>query len=251
MLISFGLESLNAPLKYWINDSSPQGAIAEKLLIAATASEGHKEIVKETVSGKEIRYVDWLIAGLLSMNMMFSALFGVGYVIVRYRKNGVLRRFKATPVTAFEFLSAQVASRFVLIGIVSSFIFVCCKVLIGFQMIGSYFSLILVYSLGALCLISLGLLVSARVRSEELASGILNLLTWPMMFFSGIWFSLEGTNPTMQKLASVFPLTHVTQAARSIMLEGATLSMVAPHLVVLAGLTIVFVTLGSVLFSWD
>ena len=68
--------------------------------------------VRQEVEGEEIRYVDWLIPGILSMNMMFSSLFGVGYVIVRYRKNGVLRRLKATPLKAYEFLMAQVLAAF-------------------------------------------------------------------------------------------------------------------------------------------
>ena len=66
---------------------------------------------REAVEGRQIRYVDWVLPGVIATNMMFSCLWGVGYVIVRYRKNGVLRRLQATPLTPFEFLSAQVVSR--------------------------------------------------------------------------------------------------------------------------------------------
>jgi len=95
--------------RYWINNESPKGYLVEKVMLATLA----EPLEKQTVSGQEIRYVDWVIPGILSMNIMFSALFGVGYVIVRYRKNGMLKRLKATPVTAYEYLSAQIVSRLI------------------------------------------------------------------------------------------------------------------------------------------
>ena len=191
------------------------------------------------------------MAGLLSMNIMFSSLFGVGYVIVRYRKSGVLRRIKATPVSAFEFLAAQVASRFVLILVTSAIVLAGCRLFVDFQMFGSYLNLFLVLSLGALCLISMALVVASRVASEEFAGGILNILTWPMMLFSGVWFSLEGTNPVLQKVAQLFPLTHMVDASRAIMTEGAGLAEIGGHLTILAALAVVFMAASSILFRWE
>ena len=104
---------------YWVNNESPNGYLVEKIMLATLPTPPQKQ----TVSGREIRYVDWVIPGILAMNMMFSALFGVGYVIVRYRKNGMLKRLKATPVTAFEYLSAQIVSRLILIMLITIFIF--------------------------------------------------------------------------------------------------------------------------------
>ena len=136
--------------------------------------------------------MDWLVSGLLSMNMMFSALFGVGYNLVRYRKNGVLKRLKATPLRAFEFLTAQVVSRLILIMSVFTVVYQGSDYFLRFQRLGSLLDLYLIFALGSACLISLGLVVAARVTSEELAGGVLNMLSWPMMFLSGVWFSLEG-----------------------------------------------------------
>ena len=96
--------------RYWINQTSPNGYIVEKLLMAAYA--GATDNLRQTlVEGDEIRYIDWVITGVIAMNIMWGALFGIGYVIVRYRKFGVLKRLRATPVTAMEFLSAQILSR--------------------------------------------------------------------------------------------------------------------------------------------
>jgi ABC-type multidrug transport system permease subunit len=232
---------------YWINNESPNGYLAEKILIASNSI----SLNQKTVSGKKIRYVDWVIPGILAMNMMFSALFGVGYVIVRYRKNGMLKRLKATPVSAFEFLGVQIASRLILIMAITVFVFYSTNYFIGYAMFGSHLSLFLVFSLGAISLISLSLIVSARTTSEETAGGLLNLITWPMMFLSGVWFSLEGANPLMQQFAEILPLTHITAAARSIMIDGAGLMDVSYHLAVLVGQSILFLLIGAYTFRWE
>ena len=233
--------------RYWINDSSPRGYMLERVL-HGTEPAGY---ARQTVTGREIRYVDWLVPGVLAMNMMFSALFGVGYVIVRYRKNGVLKRLKATPLTAFEFLSAQVLSRLWLILAVTAFVYVATDVFIDFSMYGNYFNLLLVFALGAISLISMGLLVAARIASEELAGGLLNLISWPMMFLSGVWFSLEGLNPLVQKLSLAFPLTHVISAARAIMIDGAGLLEISPQIATLMVMSAVFMAVGSLSFRWE
>ena len=233
--------------QYWINENSPNGYVLERMMGSGRQS-GYQ---RQTVQGRKIRYVDWVVPGILAMNMMFSCLFGVGYVIVRYRKNGFLKRLKATPLKPFEFLLAQMTSRLLLIQTITILVYVGCNYFIHFQMRGSYVNLFLISLLGAICLISLGLLVSARLASEELAGGILNLLTWPMMLLSGVWFSLEGTNPVVQKIAQFLPLTHLVEGARAIMTEGASLVDIAPHLAVLALMTAVFLSIGSFIFRWE
>jgi ABC-type multidrug transport system permease subunit len=232
---------------YWINDSSPKGYMLERLLLT---SPEHR-YTRQTLSGAPIRYVDWLIPGVLGMNMMFSALYGVGYVIVRYRKNGVLKRLKATPLTALEFLSAQVISRLWLIMAVVTILFFGTHMFIKFAMYGHYLNLFLVFALGAFCMICMGLVVAARLRSEELADGLLNLISWPMMFLSGVWFSLDGLHPWVQRLSQIFPLTHITEAARAVMIDGAGLAGIASHLLVLALMSVVFLLIGALSFRWE
>jgi ABC-2 type transport system permease protein len=170
---------------------------------------------------------------------------------VRYRKNGFLKRLKATPLSPFQFLLAQMTSRLLLIETITVAVYAGCNYFIHFQMRGSYANLFLISLVGAICLISLGLLVAARLSSEELAGGLLNLLTWPMMLLSGVWFSLEGTNPIVQKIAQFLPLTHLVDGARAIMTEGAGLMDIAPHLAILALMTAVFLAIGSLIFRWE
>jgi ABC-2 type transport system permease protein len=237
-------------LSYWINKTSPNGYIVEKLLIAAYADSG-QTLQQNMVAGGEVRYIDWVIPGVIAMNIMWGALFGIGYVIVRYRKMGVLKRLHATPVTSVEFLTAQIFSRLWLLLAVNILIYIGMDYFVGFRMEGSYFDLLLVFTLGCICLICCGLVVAARISSEEVANGILNLFSWPMMFFSGIWFSLEGAHPLMQKFALLLPLTHVTAAAREIMIDGAGLTQIADHLLVLGLSSVVLLVIGARIFRWE
>jgi len=232
--------------RFWINETSPAGYILERLLKGSDAG-----LSKELVTGAGVRYVDWLVSGILAMNLMFSALFGVGFVIVRYRKNGMLKRIKATPVTAFEFIAAQVVSRLWLLLSVSVLVFVGTDLFLDFRMYGSYLDLLIVFILGAICLISLGLLMAARLASEELAGGLLNAISWPMMFLSGVWFSLEGVNPWLQKIAQILPLTHVIDGARAIMIDGAGLMDILPNIMVLVVMSAAFLAIGAYTFKWE
>jgi ABC-2 type transport system permease protein len=182
--------------------------------------------------------------------MMFSCLFGVGYVVLRYRKSGFLKRLHATPLTAFEFLSAQVLSRLLLILVITAILYLGIGAIIHFHSAGSVLLLLPLAILAALSMIALGLTIAARFSSEELVGGLLNLLTWPMMLLSGVWFSLEGSSRWVQWIAHVFPLTHALDAARAVMLDGAGISQIAPHLLYLAVTALIFLAFGAWSFRW-
>jgi ABC-2 type transport system permease protein len=236
--------------RYWLNQTSPNGYIVEKLLIAAYV-DSPRTPIQTMVDGDEVRYLDWVIPGVIAMNMMWGALFGIGFVIVRYRKMGVLKRLRATPVKPIEFLTAQIMSRLWLLLIVNTLIFIGMDFFLDFRMYGSYVNLFLVFTLGCICLICCGLLIAARISNEEVANGMLNLISWPMMFLSGVWFSLEGAHPWMQKFALILPLTHVTEAAREIMIDGAGLAQVSDHLLVLTLTSIILLLIGAKIFRWE
>jgi ABC-2 type transport system permease protein len=244
LLVRFG----DAP-RYWVNPESPRGYFAERVLLQADAPAGGR-MQKAQISGEPIRYVDWVLPGILGMNMMFSCLFGVGYVVVRYRKNGFLKRLRATPLRPVEFIVAQVASRLMLVLVVTAFVYLATHFILDTRMDGSYLTLLLVAVVGSISMVSLGLLIAARVTSEELAGGLLNMISWPMMILSGVWFSLEGAGPAVQGLAKIFPLTHILDSARAVMLDGASLADIAPDLIMLTVLSLAFLALGAHYFRW-
>lgn len=235
--------------RYWINSDSPKGAILEEILLGGGRSDAGP-FARQVVTGDRIPYVAWLFPGVLGMNMMFSALFGVGYVVVRYRKNGVLKRLSVTPVRPWEFLTAQILSRLFVMLATTGIVYGACTFLYGFSCRGSLAALFMVFLAGGLAMISLGLLLAARGSSEELAGGILNLISWPMMFLSGVWFSLEGTAPWVQALSQVFPLTHLIEGARKVMNDGAGLADVHVDIAVLFAMALACLVAGSLLFQW-
>jgi ABC-type multidrug transport system permease subunit len=233
--------------EYYVNEASANGYVLERML----APGGGTVFSKKTVSGAPIRYVDWVVPGIIGINIMFGSLSGVGFVIVRYRRNGVLKRFKATPLSAFEFVSAQVLSRFFIVAFLSVAIFAGTDLVLHFRMAGSWALLVLVNALAVLCMIALGLVFSSRIRSEEVAGGIMNLITWPMMILSGVFFSLEGTPRAMQIASRAFPITYYIEASRAVMLDGAGFARIAGDIGVLAAMTLVFLAAAAALFKWE
>jgi ABC-2 type transport system permease protein len=250
------------PVRYWVNPESANGSIAERLLLGSFTIPSSEETSSETVgatqkplrqtaSGDPLSYADWAVPGVLAMNLMFSSLWGVGWVVVRYRKNGVLRRLKATPLTPLEFLIAQILSRLIVVMTSSLIVYAGALLLLDFPMRGSYLALALIYLAGALTMISLGLMVAARLRTEELADGLLNLMSWPMLLLSGVWFSMEGTSVAAQALSKLMPLTYLVESARAVMIDGADLLDIAPQLALLLLMAAVLITVASRLFRWE
>lgn len=231
--------------RYWVNRQSTASAAVEQLFAGSGES-----FQREELSGRKVRYVDWVIPGVLGMNLMFGALFGVGYVIVRYRHNGVLKRLQATPVSALHFLSAQMVSRLIIVIVVNGLIFIGCLFFLDLIVLGSYLNLLLITILGALSMITLGLLIASRTSNEELAGGMLNVASWPMLLMSDVWFTLDEAPLWMQNLANLMPLTHVVKATRAVMIEGATLADVSHHLAWLAAMTAACLMAASLLFRW-
>ncbi len=230
---------------YLYNDQSKNAQVLRDLL-------GHHspEWSSDAISGRQIRYVDWVIPGILGMNLMFSGLFGVGYVIVRYRKNGVLKRLQAAPVSPYNFLAAQMLSRLVIMMMVSAIVYAVSHAFLNFIMLGSYATLALIALVGNLCLLSLGLIVASRMANEELANGLLNFLTFPMLLLSEVWFSLDGAPQWMIHVSQALPLTHMVQAAREVMLEGASLADVSNHLLTMIAMSLMFLTIAAKIFKW-
>lgn len=251
------------PIRYWINPESANGTIAERLLLGSllgaeangtspqTPESTAAAPLRQTASGEALSYADWAVPGVLAMNLMFSSLWGVGWVVVRYRKNGVLRRLKATPLTPLEFLTAQILSRLIVVLTSSLAVYSGALLLLDFPMRGSYLALALIYVAGALCMISLGLIVAARLRTEELADGLLNLVSWPMLLLSGVWFSMEGTSSAAQALSTLMPLTYLVEGARAVMIDGAGLLEIAPALALLLTMAAILISIASRLFRWE
>ncbi|MEZ5530238.1 MAG: ABC transporter permease [Porticoccaceae bacterium] len=244
------LITASEPRRYWVNPESTKGRILEDLLLTEGLPREESNWQRQEVYGAQIRYIDWVIPGVLAMNMMFSGLWGIGYVIVRYRKNGVLKRLQATPLKSWEFLLSQALSRLGIMLAVTAIVFTACNLFIDFRMDGSYLLLLLIALVGNLAIISISLLMATRTASEELANGLLNLISFPMLLLSELWFSLDDAPHWLREVSQLLPLTHLVKAARAVMLEGAGWIQVMPQLLVLTVMTAVCLILSGFLFKW-
>lgn len=238
------------PPQYWMSETSPKSRVASTLFVESIRPVGKIEAHKEVVKGREVPYVEWLFPGLLAMNVAWMALWGVGWVIVRQRKLGVLKRFKASPATPLEYLLAQMTSRMMILLLSGVMVFAGSHLIYPFVTVGSYFDIFVMYALGCISLSSIGLLVAARISSDEFANGILNMVNFPFLFLSEVWFSLEGSPEWVRVIAKGIPLWHMVDGMRKIMTEGATLMDLRGSVLMLIAIAVVFTALGSLLFKW-
>jgi ABC-2 type transport system permease protein len=247
-LREFDVDAVYKNQTVFVNSENPKGDVVFDLIQAKWLTKG--PILKEIVKAQRFSYADWLFPGIIGLNLMFGSLFGLGYVIVRYRHSGVLKRFQASPVSAFEFLFGQILSRAVLGLLVSGLIYFLGVYVFGLQSHTNIFSVFLIALVGSFCLMSLSLLVAARVRSEEIAGGLLNLLSWPMMISSGVWFSVERFEGPLRTAVDFIPLTPIVAALRGMTLKGHSVWQYSHEMIYLIVLGVVALLVASLSFIW-
>ena len=208
------------------------------------------QATEQTVRERGARYVDFVVPGLLGMNLMGSGIWGLGFAIVDARRKHLLKRLTATPMSRPQFLASFVLSRL-------TFLVVEVALLLGFAVLafgvpirGSLAVLAGVCLLSALAFASLGLLLAARPRTVEGVSGIMNVVMLPMWIFSGVFFSSSRFPDAVQPLIRALPLTAVIDALRATMLRGAGVSEVLPQLGVIAAWLVGSFLLAVRLFRW-
>ena len=197
------------------------------------------------------RYIDFLVPGLLGMNLMGSGMWGVGFVIVDMRVRKLLKRLVATPMKRSDFFWSMIAARLGFV-IPELIIVLGAGVLVfGILIRGSYFSILVLVLLGAGTFSGLGLLVASRAQRIETVSGLMNLVQLPMWLFSGIFFSSERFPPVLQPFVKALPLTQLNNALRAVILEGSTLTSQIWRLAMLAAWGGVSFFLALRWFRWN
>jgi ABC-2 type transport system permease protein len=197
------------------------------------------------------RYVDFLVPGLLGMNLMGTGMWGIGFSLVVARNGNLLKRLIAAPVRRSHLLGAQLASRLLFLVPEAGALLLFAYYALGVPLRGSVLLLIVVSLVGALAFSGLGLLTAARPRTIEGVSGIMNLVMVPMWIFSGIFFSTDRFPAAMQPFVQALPLTALNDALRGVMLEGSGLSLVLPDLAILAAWGAVSFVLALKFFRWQ
>jgi ABC-2 type transport system permease protein len=182
----------------------------------------------------EQRYIDFVVPGLIGFSLMSTCLFSIGVVVVSYREKGKLRRLSVTPLPKYVFIAGQIANRYIIVFMQALLLLGVAFLLFHVKMVGNPFTLFIVLTVGMLCFIVIGYAVASLAKTTESASGIANVLFFPMIFLSGVYFSVENMPAFLQPVITFLPLTHLVYALRIVFNEGATLLEVAPRLGILS-----------------
>ncbi len=180
------------------------------------------------------RYIDFLIPGLLGMNLMNSGMWGIGFALVDMRQRKLLKRFVATPMRRSDFLLALNSSRLVLMVIEIVLLLSLGVVVFHMRVLGSLSAILLLATVGAIAFGGLGLLTASRAQKIESVSGLMNLVMMPMWIFSGVFFSAERFPAALQPFIKALPLTALNDALRATILQGASLAAQSGRLLILA-----------------
>jgi ABC-type multidrug transport system permease subunit len=217
----------------------------------ALGREDRLQIAEAPVSEHGARYIDFLLPGLIGMNLMGSSMWGVGYSLVVARKRRLLRRYAVTPMRHSHFLLSYVLSR-------SFFLLIELGVLLAFGWLafgvtvrGSHALVVLVAFTGAAAFAGLGLLIGARVENTEVASGWMNFVQLPMWILSGTFFSYERFPEWLQTPARLLPLTALNDALRGVFNDGSSLWDLRQPYLVLAVWCVVSFLAAARLFRWQ
>jgi ABC-type multidrug transport system permease subunit len=204
-----------------------------------------------TLTEPGTRYVDFLVPGLLGMNLMGTGMWGIAFSLVVARNGNLLKRLVAAPVRRGHLLGAQLGSRLVFLVPEAGALLLFAYFVLGVPLRGSLLLLAGLSFLGALAFSGLGLLAAARPRTIEGVSGLMNLIMVPMWIFSGIFFSTDRFPAAMQPFVQALPLTALNNALRGVMLEGAGLSPVLPEVAILVAWGTVSSLVALKFFRWQ
>ncbi len=240
--------------KLWDEPNRPESVLARNAVqntILRTFLKPDAPTVKEHhLEELGIRYIDFLIPGLVGMNLMGGGLWGVGFVIVDMRVRKLLKRFLATPMKKRDFLLSIAISRLcfsipeVIILLGFGYLF------FGVQIQGNLLYLLFTLLLGGFAFSGVGLLVASRAKTVETVSGLMNLVMLPMTILSGVFFSSEKFPEFMQPILQLLPLTALNDALRGIMLEGQSLTELVPKFGILLIWGVICFIISLKIFRW-
>lgn len=205
---------------------------------------------QESVQSHELRYIDYLVPGVLGMSLMFSGIWA-GMPIVQQRQAHIIKRLSCTPLRRSTLVIGDLAFRMILVLLTAALIILVGRLVFDVQMVGNWFTLAGVIILGSLVFTSLGYLMAAFVKTEEAAIPIINVITMPMMFLSGTFFEITSMPSFIEPVIKALPLTYLNDALRQVMVAGAPLHSMTTDVAVLAGWAVVCLAVTVRFFRWD
>lgn len=206
---------------------------------------------EEHVQEQGSRYIDFLVPGLIGMNLMSTGMWSIGFAVVNARLKKLLKRMLATPMRKSDYLLAQFLSRLIFLVIEVAVVVIFARLVFDVAIRGSFALFALVCFIGGSAFAGLGLLIASRARTLEAISGLMNVVMMPMWICSGVFFSYERFPDAVLPLIRALPLTALNDALRAVMNDGATLVEVGPQLINLVVWTLVTYAVGLKIFRWQ
>src|SRR5256886_8129121 len=205
----------------------------------------------QPVNSRNLSYIDFLVPGVIAMSIMQTGLFSVAFSFVAYKQQGILRRLMATPMRVQDFLMSRIVTYLVMAVVQMAILIVLGLLLYHLHFVGNIAYLIIVGFIGAAIFMAVGFTISGFARDEGAVAAIANLISFPMMFLSGVFFSLSNEPAWLQPITKVLPLTFLANALRSISLDGADLWAVRGDLLGLAVWLAIALVMAIRLFKWE
>jgi ABC-type multidrug transport system permease subunit len=251
-LVVVGIDSNRVEYRF---DTAREEARTARLLVDETLqrSRGRRDAVSTTdalISERGSRYIDFVLPGLLAMNLMGSGMWGIGFSIVDARRKKLLKRFVATPMRRHHYLASFLVMRLGLMVIEVTVIATFGHFAFGVPMRGSLVAFGVACLLGALVFGSLGLLVASRAKTIEAASGLMNLLMLPMWVASGVFFSAGNFPDVVQPVIQALPLTAVVDSVRGIMIQGLSWPALLPEFAIVLTWLVLSFSIALRFFRW-
>jgi ABC-type multidrug transport system permease subunit len=239
---------------YKYDDTNPDARtarlIADRAVESSAGQRAPIQATNELVHEKGSRYIDFVVPGLLGMNLMGPAMWGLGFAIVDARQKKLLKRMVASPMSRWQYLASFILSRLIMLMLEVVFFLGFARLAFGVPFRGSLLELGFICLLASLSFSALGLLTASRAKTMEAVSGLMNLVMLPMWILSGVFFSASRFPAVIQPFVRALPLTAVNDALRGNMLQGLSLSqMIAPVAVLLAWLVVPF-AVSLRIFRW-
>ncbi len=253
--VSIVVRPENDSFEYRFDPTRPESRAARLIVDdVLQRGKGRTDVVKigdEKVAEPGARYVDFLVPGLIGMNLMGSGLWGLGFTVVIARSRKILKRFAATPMRRSHYLFSFMLSRLVFLVVEVAAIIVFAWLVFDFTVRGSWLSLTLITMLGGFTFSGIGLLVAARPTTIEGVSGLMNLIMLPMWLLSGTFFSSERFPQVLQPFIKALPLTALNNVLRAVMNEGAALSSNWIPIAVLLAWCLISFVVALKIFRWQ
>jgi ABC-2 type transport system permease protein len=240
---------------YLFDPTRPESAMArlqvDDALQRAAGRADPVQSSEKLVTEPGARYIDFLVPGLLGMNLMGSGMWGVGFVIVDMRVRKLLKRFVATPMKRTHFLWSMIGGRLLFMFPEVIIVLGAGALLFGVLVKGNWITILLLCLLGDVAFAGIGLLVASRAQRIETVSGLMNLVMLPMWLLSGIFFSPDRFPQVLQPLVQALPLTQLNYALRAVILEGAPLYSQAWRVGIVAAWGGISFVLAMRWFRWN